>query len=814
MKKIFYLIVSLLSLNLFGAEEFKTSDTIVDAENKEFLITNNKYKTRKLELKNGANVLVNIKYNEGLNIDRNIKLLDSSSLIINAEINNSKKYALNLKRFKNEIENSSLKVKSNQGGVLTTYPLQLKNSTLDISADKIGLELKGNTKTILSENSNLKIVASSGIKGGEITTSGNIKIYSKNIGIETGKIDFKDKSTTFILSDGTIGLFTKNSVFEKGSKTFISASNSLSEGIKINKENTLIEFKEGSETIIIANKGIAKQEDAKPIKFESGSEEIIIAGATAIYETRLSGKTKLIASAHNVFGNIVYDLKNSVKDYSEREPFVLENGSILNGNIVKPGKVKIELSNGAKFFIPERLGGHFILKGDLYIGPREAYEKNDIKEYIINKVKNSLNHEEFEKIKKTIENGGGYKERNADKYYTVIYKRYEHRDDPNNVTQTDAVDETRYFDLQGGRIHFRVGGKFDSGDNKNDKLILKDINQRENTKIELTGIGAEIVIHPTNLNTININDNFDIIEEINLDKDTNFTLANANLKINDLEIGPIVFSRKDKIIDNKYIISLQNQGKLSPTAIKILNEEKINHKKALEKSYFFKDFIFDKKNKNSFWMLAENNSNINNLYLGYEKKFSNTTLGGLTEISKLSNYGIYSTYNLDNLYLGALLQKAKTNERKSKYEDLNLSLSSGYKFSLNNHSYIDTKFLITIGKKFKQNFQKQGINIEMENMAYLRNDLDIKYAYKFTNSNIYARFGVGKHLIGKQKITMKKTENLKVNEVIRYNEINKRIAFGGEFKLNNHIFNTEISKFLSKNYKSKLKFSITYSYKF
>lgn len=820
MKNIIILTVFLLTQNLIGEELNQNGDLKADAGVKKEFIVNKAIKIRKIDLKNNANVKIDVGATGEVIVTNRVLISKNSNLAINSENNNKKKYALELKSnySTNLEENSILKIKSNAAGLKSSFLFKLDtNSILEINSIGTGLEIRGVRGLDIFNNSKVDIYSKSlGIKVPKLNNYANIKVESLGNAIEADNVEFKgkgeDKAKTIVKAN-KIGIDSKNIIFNEKSQSFITSG---FKGIVTDKR---AEFKKGSETIIIANKAISKNHDARPHYFESGSEEVIIAGASAFYEPRLRGKTKLIASAHNIFGQALLTQEDSGKKYENLDSFVLEKGSILNGNILKSGEVKIELSEGAKFFIPDRIGSHFVLKGDLYVGPRSAYEKDDIKDIIKDKMKTFMNEKDFLKFKEEVDKGAGYKERNPNEYYTLEYKRYESGDDDKTpAAGTDAAFGTRYFDLKGGKIHLRFGGKFESNEAKNDKIILKDrtINGK-NTEIEIVGTGAEIVLHPRNIEKIKLDDKFDFIEEINLNKEDKFTLKDAKIKLNDFIIGPFIFSRNDEIKNNKYTISLKYQGQLTESALLMMKDVKKSYGANLSENFLLKEKIFDETKDKSFWTFATKEKKQNEkLYLGYNHLLGKSTIGIFAEAKRLDSYGIYTNYNLNNFVMGILFKKQKSEKNKIKYRSTELLMNASYKYNFINSFYLKTGFTTTFGKLYSNEYKKDNIKIKTENMHYLRGDLNTEFGYAVGNKKVYLKFNIGKHISGNEKaeISAVENENLKIFKDIEHKGYDKKIAIGGRYDINNHSINLEMSKFLSENYKENIRYNIIYSYKF
>ena len=208
----------------------------------------------------------------------------------------------------------------------------------------------------------------------KFSTKGNTRIESAGAGIGfdrltsngTGEIEFKTGSKTFV-KGGIAGVFARyNSVtFEGGSDTTLIGG---AYGLMANKGI----IKKGAKVTLMGHYGTGKFEVKEHdfLKFESGSELNIFAGNSALYGIRLKGKTKLIAKGYNVL--------RQIDTYADGEhsldTVTFEKGSILDGNIDRSWNSQFLLEEGTKLFVPNKIQANLEIKGDLFVGPRSAYE--------------------------------------------------------------------------------------------------------------------------------------------------------------------------------------------------------------------------------------------------------------------------------------------------------------------------------------------------------------------------------------------------------------------------------------------------------
>lgn len=277
-----------------------------------------------------------------------------------------------------------------------TLDVDIENSTKDEAGISLESTFKGFT---IQKNGNLKLKKqfNGTINSGDIfkqfldrkgegtllrgvsviktfSTEGSTRIESAGTGIGfdrktpqgKGLIEFKKGSKTFVKA-GFAGVFARyNSVtFEEGSDTTLIGG---AYGIMTNKGT----IKKGAKVTLMGNYGTGKFEVKEHdfLKFESGSELNILANDSALYGIRLKGKTKLIAKGYNVL--------RQIDTYADGEhsldTVTFERGSILDGNIDRSWNSQFLLEEGTKLFVPKKIQANLEIKGDLYVGPRSAYE--------------------------------------------------------------------------------------------------------------------------------------------------------------------------------------------------------------------------------------------------------------------------------------------------------------------------------------------------------------------------------------------------------------------------------------------------------
>ena len=388
-------------------------------------------------------------------------------------------------------KNSHLKVKGkNTKGIVIKYGIRSKvdigeGATLDVDIESsikeaTGIASESYKDFIVQKNGNLKVknhfigTINSGdifkqfldnkkensvLKGISVlkrfSTEGNTRIESSGTGIgfdkktskETGLIEFKKGSKTFVKA-GFAGVFARyNSVtFEEGSDTTLIGG---AYGIMVNKGT----IKKGSKVTLMGNYGTGKFEVKEHdfLKFESGSELNILANDSALYGIRLKGKTKLIAKGYNVL--------RQIDTYADGEhsldTVTFEKGSILDGNIDRSWNSQILLEEGTKLFVPNKIQANLEIKGDLYVGPRSAYEGKQLTykeavedaDTVAGATALFMGKQAQRARKGEFTYRGLYSDFAADEYYTLDYNKHNYSDNNHNST----------LNLNNGKIHLRLG---------------------------------------------------------------------------------------------------------------------------------------------------------------------------------------------------------------------------------------------------------------------------------------------------------------------------------------------------------------------
>lgn len=726
MKKIFLkevLSVFLFSVSLYGASP--QNITLENGQIKEYEVKaeNNEKKpavnAKDLILKEGSTLKVNgnietaskpivaISTNPKIASGGKLEIEKGAKLEVNVEVQDD-----NLESKKTSIEgirtnsfSPSNKLKIDEGGTLT----------IKVHSNKALIPEENHTEHSHDNEDELfhqMWHRGAGINlGTSLEVKGNLNIESTGIGIK-----YYDKASS-----------KRELVFDKGSKTFIKAGLF---GIDANTEKESVIFKEGSYSQIIGggygliskNATFEKGSKVKAMgkyglgnfqytgtgdkyTFQAGSELEILANEAALYAINIKeGSTKLIAKARNVLMQVDTRVNGNENNLAT---LTLEKGSILEGNIDKSWKAKILMDKGTKIFADDRIDTNLDLRGELFVGPREAYENIKSKNYkeeiekldsvagasviLMGKLKNqslsSLNG------KKPYENLP------TDKYYTARFNDYTY----NNKIKVN-------FD--NSKIHLRIGGA-DKNGLTNDKVFFS-----RNTFI--SGKGAETELHPQNLSKIKRNMTFTLLEEDGKEvgDKKEYDLEKISLSLKTIELGPLVYERKDKKINGKYMVTLEDTGKLSQTAKNSLTNSRDRYKYNQEELKTISDKIFESHNldlKNNFWLLIskeniknkEENSvklNQNSKYAGYDHTFSTGIALGFFAGESTGRYknigqGIYLKKDLKPFYLGAVYKhtKSKNKNINSKFTSDDFSFILGYNKDISEKIFLDSNIKLTRG---------------------------------------------------------------------------------------------------------------------
>ena len=660
-----------------------------------------------------------------------------------------------------------------------------EKSTLNIKGDTNGLFAKN--KVTVEEEATLNIETKkdnkTGLKLGEnLETFGNINI--KNA--ETG-----------ILADNTASVLK----FENGSKTLINAKN-----VAINAQKGSSEFKGGSNVELTSNKyalvakkavfekdstvklngeygiGTLSETDSSDVTFNSQSEVNINSSNSGIYNVNVGGSGKLSIKAPNVLKQ-VRTVNQSLK---------FESGSVLEGNIEKSWNANLILDKGSKMFVDSKIEANMDIKGDLFVGTRNSYEKEEGKKTI----------QTLSTMSSTFSS--------SDKYYTVHYNK-------------DSNGNKAKVNLDNANIHLRINGEQSES---NDKIVFsKDT--------EIMGKG-EITLHPQNSSKIRRNMTFTLLEEEGKDVGGTkvYDLEKLPLTLKKMEFGALVYGRKDKKVNGKYMVTLEDTGELSQAAKNSLTNSRDSYKYNQEELKSISDKIFEKHNlelKNNFWLLVskenlknkeENSVNLNqnSRYAGYDYTFNTGVslgffAGESTGKNKNIAQGIYLKKDLKPFYLGAIYKHTNSKDKKNdkKFYSNDFSFIAGYNKEIGEKVFVDSNFKLTRGYTSSYDYTAENnLNTRNEKTNYLNGEVNTKLGYKFKYGNAFLKAGLDKDLKGNQKVVW----DGNIDEKIKYDDFSKNVGLGMEYKLGNHSLSLELSKKYSKHYRKNTKITFGYSYKF
>ena len=658
-----------------------------------------------------------------------------------------------------------------------------EKSTLNIKGDTNGLFAKN--KVTVEEEANLNIETKKDNKIGlkleeNLETFGNINI--KNAG-------------TGILADSITSVLQ----FENGSKTIVNAKD-----IAVNAQKGTSEFKGGSNVELTSNKyalvakkavfekgstvklngeygiGTLSETDSSDITFKPQSEVNINSSNSGIYNVNVGGSGKISIKAPNVLKQ-VRTVNQSLK---------FENGSILEGNIEKSWNANLILDKGSKMFVNNKIEANMDIKGDLFVGTRNSYEK--------------------EEGKRTIQTLSAISASSpSDKYYTVHYNK----DSNGNKTKVN---------LDNANIHLRING---AQSENNDKMVFS-----KDTEIRGNG---EITLHPQNVSKVKRNMSFTLLEEEGKDVGGNkvYDLEKLPLTLGKVEFGALKFGRKDKKLNGRYVVTLVATGELSEAAKNTLINSRDSYKYNQEELKSISDKIFEKHNlelKNNFWLLVSKENlknkdgvtklNQNSRYAGYDYTFNTGVslgffVGESTGKHKNIAQGIYLKKDLKPFYLGAIYKHTNSKDKKNdkKFYSNDFSFIAGYNKELGEKVFVDSNVKLTRGYTSSYDYiAENNLNTKNEKANYLNGEVNTKLGYKFKHGNAFLKAGLDKDLKGNQKVVW----NENIDEKIKYDDFSKNIGLGMEYKLGNHSFNLELSKKYSKHYRKNTKITFGYSYKF
>ena len=656
-----------------------------------------------------------------------------------------------------------------------------EKSTLNIKGDTNGLFAKN--KVTVEEKANLNIETENKIAlklGENLETFGNINI--KNAG-------------TGILADNTASVLQ----FENGSKTIVNAKD-----VAVNAQKGTSEFKGGSNVELTSNKyalvskkavfekgstvklngeygiGTLSETDSSDITFKPQSEVNINSSNSGIYNVNVGGSGKVSIKAPNILKQ-VRTVNQSLK---------FENGSVLEGNIEKSWNANLILDKGSKMFVNNKIEANMDIKGDLFVGTRNSYEKEESK--------NSM---------QTLSTMSTFSSSN--KYNTVHYNK-------------DSNGHKTKVNLDNANIHLRINGEQSES---NDKIVFsKDT--------EITGKG-EITLHPENISKVKRNMTYSLLEEEGKDVGGNkvYNLEKTSLTLKTVEFGPLVYGRKDKKVNGKYIVTLEDTGELSQAAKNTLTNSRDSYKYNQEELKAISDKIFENHNlelKNNFWLLVSKENlknkgsviklNQNTKYAGYDYTFNTGVSLGFFAGQSTGRYknigqGIYLKKDLKPFYLGTVYKHTKSKDKNNdkKLHSNDFSFVVGYNKDISEKTFLDSNIKLTRGYISDYKYTAENdLSTKNEKTDYWNGEINAKLGYKFKYGDAFLKAGLDKDLKGNQKVIW----NENIDEEIKYDDLSKNIGIGMEYKIKQHSFNIELSRKYSKHYRANTKISIGYSYKF
>lgn len=656
-----------------------------------------------------------------------------------------------------------------------------EKSTLNIKGDTNGLFAKN--KVTVEEKANLNIETENKIAlklGENLETFGNINI--KNAG-------------TGILADNTASVLQ----FENGSKTIVNAKD-----VAVNAQKGTSEFKGGSNVELTSNKyalvakkavfekgstvklnaeygiGTLSETDSSDVTFNSQSEVSINSSNSGIYNVNVGGSGKVSIKAPNILKQ-VRTVNQSLK---------FESGSVLEGNIEKSWNANLILDKDSKMFVNNKIEANMDIKGDLFVGTRNSYEKEESK--------NSM---------QTLSTMSTFSSSN--KYNTVHYNK-------------DSNGHKTKVNLDNANIHLRINGEQSES---NDKIVFsKDT--------EITGKG-EITLHPENVSKVRRNMTYSLLEEEGKDVGGNkvYNLEKTSLTLKTVEFGPLVYGRKDKKVNGKYIVTLEDTGELSQAAKNTLTNSRDSYKYNQEELKAISDKIFENHNlelKNNFWLLVSKENlknkdsviklNQNTKYAGYDYTFNTGISLGFFAGQSTGRYknigqGIYLKKDLKPFYLGTVYKHTKSKDKNNdkKLHSNDFSFVVGYNKDISEKTFLDSNIKLTRGYISDYKYTAENdLSTKNEKTDYWNGEIDAKLGYKFKYGNAFLKAGLDKDLKGNQKVIWNKN----IDEEIKYDDLSKNIGIGMEYKIKQHSFNIELSRKYSKHYRANTKISIGYSYKF
>ena len=409
-----------------------------------------------------------------------------------------------------------------------------------------------------------------------------------------------------------------------------------------------------------------------------------------------------------------------------------ESGSVLEGNIEKSWNANLILDKGSKMFVNNKIEANMDIKGDLFVGTRNSYEKEESK--------NSM---------QTLSTMSTFS--SSDKYNTVHYNK-------------DSNGHKTKVNLDNANIHLRINGEQSES---NDKIVFsKDT--------EITGKG-EITLHPENVSKVKRNMTYSLLEEEGKDVGGNkvYNLEKTSLTLKTVEFGPLVYGRKDKKVNGKYIVTLEDTGELSQAAKNTLTNSRDSYKYNQEELKAISDKIFENHNlelKNNFWLLVSKENlknkdsviklNQNTKYAGYDHTFNTGISLGFFAGQSTGRYknigqGIYLKKDLKPFYLGTVYKHTKSKDKNNdkKLHSNDFSFVVGYNKDISEKTFLDSNIKLTRGYISDYKYTAENdLNTRNEKTNYWNGEINTKLGYKFKYGDAFLKAGLDKDLKGNQKV--------------------------------------------------------------
>lgn len=288
---------------------------------------------------------------------------------------------------------------------------------------------------------------------------------------------------------------------------------------------------------------------------------------------------------------------------------------------------------------------------------------------------------------------------------------------------------------------------------------------------------------------------------------------------------------KNKKVNGKYIVTLEDTGELSQAAKNTLANSRDSYKYNQEELKAISDKIFENHNlelKNNFWLLVSKENlknkdsviklNQNTKYAGYDYTFNTGVSLGFFAGQSTGRYknigqGIYLKKDLEPFYLGTVYKHTKSKDKNNdkKLHSNDFSFVVGYNKDISEKIFLDSNIKLTRGYISDYKYTAENdLSTKNEKTDYWNGEIDAKLGYKFKYGNAFLKAGLDKDLKGNQKVIW----NENIDEEIKYDDLSKNIGIGMEYKIKQHSFNIKLSRKYSKHYRANTKISIGYSYKF